>query len=88
MKAEITVRITHTVNDTGIPPRTFSLQEVMRLDMPVEPEGFADSVESLVMNNLVNVTTRLCARVDKDAAEYVEEVRRTGLLQLELPIQT
>ena len=48
MKAEITVRITHTVNDTGIPPRTFSLQEVMRLDMPVEPEGFADSVESLL----------------------------------------
>lgn len=87
MKAEITVRITHTVNDPGIPPRTFSLQEVMRLDMPVDPEGFADSVESLVMNNLVNVTTKLCTRVDNDAAKYVEEVRRTGLLQLELPIE-
>lgn len=87
MKAEITVRITHTVNDPGIPPRTFSRQEVMRLDMPVDPEGFADSVESLVMNNLVNVTTKLCTRVDNDAAKYAEEVRRTGLLQLELPIE-
>ena len=86
MKAEITVKIIHTVDEFQVPPRTFTQQERMELTMPVDPAEFADSVESLLVNSLVSVTTGLCTKVTKQATKYADEIRRTGLAQLELPL--
>lgn len=85
MKAEITIKITDTANEHGVPPRAFSRSDTLQLDLPLGTSEFTEAVETLIMNNVMPVTHVLCDRVTKAVNTYVAEIRKSGLCQLELP---
>lgn len=85
MKAEITIKITDTAREPGIPPRTFSWADTLQLDLPLSTSEFAEAVETLIMNNAMPITQVLCDRVTQAVNAYTAKVRKSGLSQLELP---
>ena len=87
MKAEITIRISHSVSESGIPPKTFMRSSDLQLDLPLGTSEFTEAVEMLLMNNVMPVTHSLCDKVTKAIANYVAEVKKSGLCQMELPLK-
>lgn len=88
MRAEITVRITDTAREGEIPERTFSSTAPLSLELPTDADEFLESLDSLMAQTLSPIVKRLAAKVQSDIAKYLEEARKSGLRQPELPLTT
>lgn len=86
MKVEINICLQHTAREAGIQERTFQRESTLRVELPFERDEFLGAIESLMTNNLQTVLASLCDRVQTASKAYLAEARKSGLVQLELPL--
>lgn len=86
MKATISITISNTVNEDGIVPKQFDRTSELVLDLPSEYANFTESVEMMTSTSLTGIILGLYTKVTKLGQDYVDEARKSGIRQLELPL--
>ena len=88
MKAEITIKLTHCVNEDDLPEKVFERSSTIGVELPVaEDTDLMGAIENLVNSNMRSMVETLCTRVQASAAKYIEASRKAGIKQPQLGLE-